>query len=101
MKFNRTEKTQNKTKSTLRSKNSTKGNRTDEVLKTRIVKKTKQVDLNILEELVGIRLLNKTDIKNSIKKLKKFEDFEETNRKRAEIKNKIEAFVYQTKEWSE
>jgi len=53
------------------------------------------------EDIYGIRDLDKTELRISKKKLRKFDDLEENIKKLAEIKNRLESLIYQSKDFHE
>jgi len=53
------------------------------------------------EEFMGIRPLNKSEMRSANRKLKNFDEHETNIKKLAEIKNQFESFIYKTREYND
>jgi hypothetical protein len=66
----------------------------------KLVKKVLNHDIpiNVTTQIYLIRSLNDQEVKQSQRLIRRFEQFEEKQRKLSEIKNKLEAFIYHIRE---
>jgi hypoxia up-regulated 1 len=69
------------------------------VKRTKTTERTRNVPINFEEELYTYKPLSKTQQRISTRKLEKFDEFEAAIRKLAEAKNKLETFIYQTRDF--
>ncbi|KRX01822.1 hypothetical protein PPERSA_00532 [Pseudocohnilembus persalinus] len=62
------------------------------------INKTREIDIKFKEQLLFFPALNRTEFKKSQRLIKRFDSYEERQRNLSDIKNKFEAFIYQSRD---